>query len=37
MARLVRGADWAQMGTNEVEVPGGVAEPDTEAAKEIAV
>ena len=37
MTRLVRGPEWAQMGTNEVEVPFGVADPDTEAVEEIAV
>ena len=37
MARLVRGADWAQMGTNDAEVPGSVAELDTEAAEGIRV
>jgi hypothetical protein len=35
MARLVRGADWAPLGTNEAEVPVGVADPDTEAAEGI--
>jgi hypothetical protein len=32
MARLVRGADWAQMGTNDVQTLSGVAEADTVAA-----
>jgi hypothetical protein len=35
MARLVRGLEGPQMGTNEAEVPVGVAETDTEAAEEI--
>jgi integrase len=37
MARLVRGPEWAQMGTNGAETTSGVAELDTAAVEETAV
>jgi hypothetical protein len=35
MARLVRGPDWARMGTNEVEAPNTVDEAGNPAAVEV--